>query len=137
MQLALLLPMLATLSAGPVVPPPSGLEAAVVQDASDGSLDDVDLLTAALLAGGTEERDVATQRAHIRALLQPSIDRAKRKKGAAARGDALLKSLHETVFRRYSLSESSPWGVAQTGQFNCVSSAVLYLIAAQGLLDSP
>jgi tetratricopeptide (TPR) repeat protein len=45
-------------------------------------------------------------------------------------------ALHETVLRRYELGATELDHVERTGEFNCLSSALLYLVAAEGLVPS-
>jgi len=113
------------------------MEAVLVAEASAGALGKLTLLDAALIASGTPDALMAERRARVTSVLQPVIDRARRKKAGAARGKALLRALHEQVFRRYDATKTNVWDALQTGQFNCVSSAVIYVIAAQGLMDNP
>ena len=123
--------------ASSAIPPPWGLEAKVVADAADGRLDDVDLLTAALVASGVPDAKVPAERDRARAALAPAIARAKAAKGDRARGRALLAALHETVLARYRSGASEVHDVVAAGEFNCLSSAVLFAVAAEGLLQKP
>lgn len=119
------------------MPAPRGLEAKLVDDAKDGELDGMSLLEAALVASGVPDKLVPGEAERVQAALAPAIVRAKTRKTAAARGDALLRALHETVFRKYSATASEIDDVIRTGEFNCLSSALLYVVAAEGLVDSP
>jgi hypothetical protein len=118
------------------VPPPAGREAALVADAQDGKLNVTPLLDAALIASGVADGDVPMEAAKVRAVLAPAIERA-RDAPVDARGDALLRALHETVLRKYVATASEIDDVARTGEFNCLSSALLYVVAADGLVDNP
>jgi tetratricopeptide (TPR) repeat protein len=119
------------------VPAPSGLEARLIKDAADGALDDVDLVSAALVASGVADADVAASRARLLERLAPARARAKAARGEKARGDQLLRGLHDTVLRRYVETQSRVDVVVAGGEFNCLSSAVLFAIAADGLVSAP
>jgi tetratricopeptide (TPR) repeat protein len=118
------------------VAPAQGRELALLKDAQDGKLDSMDLLDAALVASGVPDVDLAATKRRVRDALAPAIARAKERSGAA-RGKALLGALHESVFRKYAQSATDVAAVVTTGEYNCLSSALLYVIAAEGLLDQP
>ena len=130
--------LLLVLSAAPVtgLPPLTPLERSLAAHARDGRLTGTTLLDAALLASGVAEAAIPLEAKRVRAALAPAVARAKAQQGEAARGRALLTALHETVFRRYALSATALDHVERTGEFNCLSSALLYLVAAEGLLTS-
>lgn len=134
---ALLSAGLATGPSAPVksVPAPKGLEKKLIADAQDGKLDTVSLLDAALIASGVADADVATEAKRVRLNLAPAIARAKTRSTARERGDALLRALHETLFRTYAIGATEIDGAVRTGEYNCLSSAVLYVVAAEGLVD--
>lgn len=118
------------------LPPLTPLERSLAAHARDGHLEGTTLLDAGLLASGVPEKDIPAAAQRVRAALAPAIARAKAQQGEAARGRTLLTALHETVLRRYELSATGLDHVERTGEFNCLSSALLYLVAAQGLLSS-
>ena len=130
------IPGAVTLAAGNV-PPPRGLEARLVADAADGVLGDVDFVSAALMASGVDERAVATTRAALIERIAPAQARARAVKGTHDRGATLLRALHDTVLRRYVETQSRVDVVIAGGEFNCLSSAVLYAIAADGVVEAP
>lgn len=117
------------------VPAPTGLEKKLIADAEDGKLDSLSLLDAALVASGVPDADVATESKRVRLNLAPAIARAKARSTPRERGDALLRALHETVFRSYAIGATEIDGAVRTGEYNCLSSAVLYVVAAEGLVD--
>jgi tetratricopeptide (TPR) repeat protein len=125
------------LAAVTTIPAPRGLEAKLVADARDGALDTMGLLEAALIASGVADDAVALEARRVREALAPAIARARQKRTAAERGDTLLRALHETIFRRYAATATEVDLVAPTGEYNCLSSALLYVVAAEGLLDKP
>lgn len=118
------------------VPAPKGLEAKLVDDARDGKLDSMSLLEAALVASGVPDADVGDEVKRVRAAIAPAVARVRARPTQHARGDALLRALHETVFRRYSIGATEVDGVARTGEYNCLSSAIVYVVAAEGLVDA-
>jgi tetratricopeptide (TPR) repeat protein len=122
---------------GFVVDAPGGLEARVIADAADGAFDDVDGLTAALVASGVPEARVPAVRARVAAALDVARAAARGAATPHERGDRLLRALHGSVLRRYVETQSRVDVAVETGEFNCLSSAVLFVVAADGLLDRP
>ncbi len=116
---------------------PTGLEKALLEDAKDGTLTRFALLDAALIASGVPDERLASEAARARDALAPAIARAQTQRDDAARGRALLIALHETVFRTYGRTATDVAAVIRTGEYNCLSSAVLFVVAAEGLLQSP
>lgn len=127
-----------TLAAAPVtsLPPLTPLERSLTAHSRDGQLEGTTLLEAGLLASGVPEPEIPAAAKRVRAALAPAIARAKAQQGEAARGRTLLIALHDTVLRRYELGATGLDHVERTGEYNCLSSALLYLVAAEGLLTS-
>ena len=125
------------LQPGFMVPAPRGLEARLVADAADGALDSVDLISAALVASGVPEEGIATEKVRLEKAIEGARAQARTQKTAKKRGDRLLRGLHDTVLRRYVEQQSRVDAVITTGEFNCLSSAVVFAIAADGLIDRP
>jgi tetratricopeptide (TPR) repeat protein len=119
------------------IPAPVGLEAKLIDDAQHNRLDASKLLEASLIASGVPDAEVASEAKRVRAALAPAIARAKTQRTARQRGAVLLQALHETVFRTYVVAATEIDGVERTGEYNCLSSAVLFVVAADGLLDHP
>lgn len=130
-------PAAAAPTRGFTIPPPTGLEAKLLKDAADGKLDQLSLLEASLIASGVADREVPSEVALASAILRPAVERARTQKSARARGATLLRALHDTVFRSYALTATEIDDVVATGEFNCLSSALLFVVAAEGLLDAP
>jgi tetratricopeptide (TPR) repeat protein len=132
--------LLVILAAAPAavagLPPLTPLERSLAAHARDGKLVGTTLLDAALLASGVPEQDIPAAAKRVRAAIAPAIARAAAQQGEAARGRALLAALHETVLRRYDLAATELDQVERTGEFNCLSSALLYLVAAEGVVPS-
>lgn len=130
--------LVATTAAADVrIPPPVGLEATLLADAADGTLHELSLLQASMIASGVADRDVAREAERARAALQPAIARARTQRSGAPRGAVLLRALHDTVLRDYQLTATEIDDVIHTGQFNCLSSALLFVVAAEDLLEHP
>ena len=133
-------PLLLVLAAAPTnvtkLPPLTALEKKLAAHALDGKLEGATLLDAALLASGVPEAEIPAAAKRMRAALAPAIARAKLETGEAARGKALLVALHETVLRRYALAATELDHLERTGEYNCLSSAIVYLVASEGLLTS-
>ena len=130
--------LLLVLTTAPVtsLPPLTAYERSLAAHARDGRLEGTTLLDAALLASGVPEAAIAGEAKRVRAALAPAVARARTQQGEAARGKMLLQALHETVLRRYELGATELNQVVRTGEFNCLSSALLYLVAAEGVLTS-
>lgn len=131
------LPLEVKLREGFAVPAPVGQTAAVIDDAKDGRLDRVDFATAALVASGVPDGELSAARAALVQATARARAQAETQTTAKKRGDRLLRALHDTVLTRYQETQSDLRTVLRTGEFNCLSSAVLYLIAADGLLSAP
>jgi tetratricopeptide (TPR) repeat protein len=117
--------------------PVRGQELRLLEDAADGTLQQLDLLTAALIASGVPDSDLKAQHAHATEALASAVEKARHVPDLQARGGVLLSSLHDSLFRRYDLGATEISKTLETGQYNCVSSATLFAIAAEGLLDNP
>ncbi len=122
---------------GFTVPAPAGLEAALMEDARDGTLTTVTLADAALLASGVVDARLPPARARLDAAVAAVRGRVVGVSDPRARGRKLLVALHDTLLTRYVANATSIPRLLETGEFNCLSSAVLYVLAAQGLLDEP
>lgn len=119
------------------IPAPSGLEAKLLADAADGTLQQLTLLEASLVASGVPDREVPAEAARATAALRPAIERARTQRDPRARGALLLRTLHDTVLREYALTATEIDDLIHTGEFNCLSSALLFVVAADGLLEQP
>ncbi len=123
--------------AGFAVPAPTPREAALLADAADGQLNTFDVLTASLVASGVPDAEIDSVAKQVREAIAPARAQAQMQTSALKRGDRLLRALHATVMRRYVEGQSRVDTIVATGEFNCLSSAVLFAIAAEGLLDAP
>jgi hypothetical protein len=92
---------------------------------------------ASLLASGVAPDRVPSYAARVDGLIAEArstlVPAAVPGDGGAALGEALLDFLHSRVFRAYVERATTLDGVLDAGLYNCVSSALLYMIAASGL----
>jgi hypothetical protein len=91
------------------------------------------LLRAALLASGLAPGDLGPYEEKVDGLIEALRAEAGKAADPAARGEAILGFLHNRVLRAYRENATTLSGLLETGLYNCVSSAVLYLIAARSL----
>lgn len=107
-------------------------ERSLFEDARDGKLDDWSFAEAALLVSGV--RDAQRRKGYLRTLGRLERE-ARRALGDAkdpfARGERLLKWLHEKVFRSYQEGQTDVSTILDEGTYNCVSSATLYNVLAR------
>jgi tetratricopeptide (TPR) repeat protein len=116
--------------------PPSFREARLLADAKDGSLDTVDFTEASLIASGVPDADLGAAREALTTLLKPARAAAEAQADPQARAARLLEALHDGAFRQYRLEATTLPDLWRTGEFNCLSSSVAYVIAGEGLLES-
>jgi tetratricopeptide (TPR) repeat protein len=115
--------------------PPTPREAALIADAKDGALDTVDFTDAALIASGVPDAELPAARRAVTELLAPARAVALTLTDPQARAARLLEALHDGAFRQYRLEATTLPDLWRTGEYNCLSSSVAYLIAADGLLE--
>jgi len=102
--------------------------------AAKGPLAAADLVDAAFIASGVADGDLPSWRAALESALAPLRAEALAKPDAAGRAETMLELLHERgPFRAYSATATTLVDVLDKGLFNCVSSAVVYLVAAREL----
>lgn len=110
-------------------------EAALIEDARDGKFDQFSFAEAALIASGVTDREkrknYLAQLARIEAEARQAVANAKT---PAARGEKLLQFLHAGPMKQgYSADQSTLSGILDQGEFNCVSSTVLYNVIGRRL----
>jgi len=88
---------------------------------------------AALLASGVTQDRLAAYESRLDSLYGELKAETGGKGDGEARGEAALEFLHKRVFKAYREDATTLDGVLDTGVFNCVSSAVLYMLAAESL----
>ncbi len=91
------------------------------------------LITSALLASGTQADRLPSYSSRIASMLRGLAAELGQVSDQAARAEAVLSYLHRTTLRAYSENATTIDGILDTGSYNCVSSALLYLIAARSL----
>jgi len=102
---------------------------------SQGPLALSDLEDLALTVSGYRPDDLAEGRARIDAILGDLARHLDAAKVAddSARAEEALSFLHGKVLHSYNLDATTMGDILDSGRFNCVSSAVLYLIAMRSL----
>jgi len=93
---------------------------------------------AALLASGVVPDRSAAYESRLGELYEalrsgPAPFAAAKDADPAARGEAILGFLHERAFKAYGENATTLDGILDAGLYNCVSSAVLYMLAAKSL----
>ena len=91
------------------------------------------LIDLSLHASGVPDKTVPVYRERIEALLSGLPAYLEGPGKDLPRGEALLLFLHENVFKAYSEPQTKLDVLLDSGRYNCVSSAVLYMIAAEGI----
>ncbi|MDP3176942.1 MAG: hypothetical protein Q8M76_03490, partial [Spirochaetaceae bacterium] len=92
-----------------------------------------DLVRAAFLASGTALDLVPSYAARLEALLAELESRVGGIEDYAERGAALLEALHDGTLVKYEENATTLDGLLDSGKYNCVSSAMLYMIAGDRL----
>jgi len=109
-------------------------EEALLEDAADRSLDQHSLLNAAfIISGGDGGAAEATARRRLVSALDQLSGELEQVKDPGERARRLLVELHARVLKRYLPDATTLLDIAERGEFNCVSSAVLYNIMADRL----
>jgi hypothetical protein len=101
-------------------------------------IDNAKLERAALLASGVPPGRLSQYESRLNAILGELKAEAGKAAGttavtAAATAEAVLTFLHTSIFRGYREDATTLDGILDSGRYNCVSSAVLYAIAARSL----
>ena len=89
------------------------------------------LIDAAFYASGLGKQDFPEYRRKINSLLSGLQGYMQEKRGTLPPGEAVLHYLHERLFTLYAEPQTLIHVSLDTGRYNCVSSAVLYTIAAR------
>ena len=97
----------------------------------NGSFTVSQLIDAALYASGVDSKELPEYRDRIRSLLSGLPAYLQERRENTPRGEAVLHYLHENLFTRYREPQTLIHVTLDTGQYNCVSSAVMYAIAAR------
>lgn len=91
------------------------------------------LVDAALLASGIEPDRMAAYESRVNSLLAKLRAETGTSADPAALGEAVLAFLHREVFASYETDATTLDLALDAGRYNCVSSALLYMIAARSL----
>jgi len=92
-----------------------------------------ELIVLSLAASGTEEDRGARLYEEMVGMLEEGKQALDGITDPYALGEELLRYLHETVLTRYDENQSSMEELMENGRYNCVSSAILYLIFSRYL----
>lgn len=90
-----------------------------------GELTEEQFIEAAVIASGSENE--RTDRLRFRELIKDIVSSVPLSGGEYQRGEEILKSLHDGLFLRYDEDQTRIDNVLDTGTYNCVSSAVIYM----------
>ena len=89
------------------------------------------LIDASLYASGVGEEEIPAYRGRIDSLIAGLPAYLRSGGGELPPGEAVLLYLHEKTLRRYSEPQTRIDQLLDTGSYNCVSSAVLYMLLAK------
>ena len=89
------------------------------------------LAEAGLVASGVSPERMESYIGRLRETFESLRSRSEKIQDPALRAESILPFLHRTLFKEYREDATTVDGVVDTGYFNCVSSAVVYLLAAR------
>lgn len=89
------------------------------------------LAEAGLVASGAPPERMEFYIGRLRDTFEALRARSEYIQDPALRAESILPFLHKTLFKKYREDATTVDGVIDTGYFNCVSSAVVYLLAAR------
>lgn len=90
-----------------------------------------ELAQAGLAASGVPSERVEFYIGKLRKTFESLRSRSEHIQDPALRAESILPFLHRTLFKEYREDATTVDGIIDTGYFNCVSSAVVYLLAAR------
>lgn len=116
----------AALAGGEALPAADGLSRRLMEDAEDGRLDQFELISAALVAGGVEgERELAAWSALYRLQRNDALKTVRGEQGGAL---AIHRALHERLLAGGYRAEASDLRHALAeGDYNCLSALAIYV----------
>ena len=99
-------------------------------------MDPASLERAALLASGLNPDRIGPYASRLARIVEETGSEAEKAAGAptasaTTKAESVLKFLHENLLRAYREDATTLDGILDSGLYNCVSSAVLYMIAAR------
>ncbi len=114
--------------------PVAALRAAVLQDLSDGTLDSFTLIDASLIASGVADSvEWRGYQEKVEALWQRLDDESWSRRNEPNTGKRLLQWLHKNTLHKYNLKCTDLRKTLGEGDFNCVTSTILYKAACDRL----
>ena len=101
-------------------------------------LDPASLERAALLASGLSPDRIGAYASRLARIVEETGSEVEKAAGAptasaTTKAESVLKFLHENLLRAYREDATTLDGILDSGLYNCVSSAVLYMIAARSI----
>ncbi|HET6373518.1 MAG TPA: hypothetical protein VFG76_09430 [Candidatus Polarisedimenticolia bacterium] len=110
----------------------AAFDAQLVDDLSDGILSSHSLSEAVTIASGSVGADrAAADAARIDKIVDAAVARAGKTGGAQRRARRILAELHRTTLLRYEPTADRFNDLLDRGTYNCVSSTLLFVIAAR------
>ncbi|MEI6875289.1 MAG: hypothetical protein WCL50_09195, partial [Spirochaetota bacterium] len=92
------------------------------------------LIEAALLVSGTRPEELDARRTSLAAIVHATSRKANSSGSDAARAEAALDALYEGgILRGYSANATTLMDIMDRGAYNCVSSALLYLLVLRDM----
>jgi len=112
----------------------SECEERLLKDAQDGDLKEFDLLTAAMIAGGSAPEKVEQLLKRFQNQLMRIHSRISPDSSPLIRVQQAFRGLHSEILHGgYHINASNPGEAIQTGRFNCVSATILFKLIAKSL----
>lgn len=113
---------------------PSEVEGRLLAEAQSGRLQGLDLLMAAMLAGGSSPQKVRSLLERFDGQLRRIQARVDPQAAPLVRLRQAFRGLHaEILHGGYDIAASNPGEAIQTGRFNCVSASLLFKLIAEFL----
>jgi len=110
----------------------SDAERRLLDDAEDGDLKEFDLLSAAMIAGGSAPEKVEQLVERFRNQLMRIQSRLDPGASPLVRLQQAFRGLHSEILHGgYHINASNPGEAIQTGRFNCVSATILFKLIAE------
>lgn len=98
---------------------------------NEGNLTDDQFIDIALLASGSSESNKYTQQ--VQDYIGDLVSQVGTIENEYERGEDVLRYLHETLFKNYRENQTRLNTVMSSGSYNCVSSAVLYMLSGRAV----
>lgn len=112
----------------------TSLEISFFEDLSDGRLNEYDYYDAFLIASGlVDPREFSDYRERLEKIRRQVLTGLNRKADPYVLGKELLFALHDQVFTKYVETAGSANDLLDRGEYNCLSSSILYGLLARDL----